>query len=124
MHFSSVKVLHLLFQVAQGNGQIRCIQTMNGTNTTEPIYESPRFSVSIYFLCLFILLTISFVLLQWTSIARNANQIVGEESFEIINPINKQEKSLTTSSGILLSLGCAYISSILFGMMLSVPRMY
>ncbi|CAF3375254.1 unnamed protein product [Rotaria sp. Silwood2] len=123
MHFSSVKVLHLLFQVAQGNGQIRCIQTMNGTNTTESIYESPRFSVSIYFLCLFILLTISFisfVLLQWISIARNANQIVGEESFEIINPINKQEKSLTTSSYILLSLGCAYISSILFGMMLSV----
>ncbi|CAF3603041.1 unnamed protein product [Rotaria socialis] len=112
-----------LLAIAQGNGRIRCVQTINGTNITEAIYEPPRFSVSIYFLCLFILLTISFisfVLLQWTSIARNANQIVPEESLEIMNTIDKKEKSLTTPCYILLSLGCAYISSIVFGMILSI----
>ncbi|CAF3309020.1 unnamed protein product [Rotaria socialis] len=50
-----------LLAIAQGNGRIRCVQAINGTNTTEAIYEPPRFSVSIYFLCLFILLTISFI---------------------------------------------------------------
>jgi hypothetical protein len=112
-------ILPSLLAIAQGNGQISCIQS-NGTNISEAIYEPARFSVSIYFLCLFILLTISFIsflLLQWTSITRNTNQIAPEISLETIP---KSEKSLTTLSYIFLSVGCAYISSILFGMLLSI----
>ncbi|CAF3560888.1 unnamed protein product, partial [Rotaria sp. Silwood2] len=68
-------------------------QTMNGTNTTKAVYETARFSVSIYFLCLFILLTISlisFVLLQWTSISRNTHQIIPDISLDTKDPIYKQ----------------------------------
>jgi len=120
---SLTSILPSLLAIVQGNGQLRCIQSTNGTNTTEAIYETARFSVSIYFLCLFILLTISFisfVLLQWTSIAQNTRQIIPETSLETTNTIDKSEQSLTTSSYILLSLGCTYTSSILFGMILSI----
>jgi riboflavin transporter 2 len=117
---SLTSILPSLLAIAQGNGQISCIQSINGTNTSEVVYQTARFSVSIYFLCLFILLTISFisfVLLQWTTIARHSNQIVPETSLEITD---KPEKSLSTLSYILLSLGCTYTSSILFGMLLSI----
>ncbi|CAF1411591.1 unnamed protein product [Rotaria magnacalcarata] len=117
---SLTSILPSLLAIAQGNGRIQCIQTINGTTTTEAIYESARFSVSIYFLCLFILLTISFisfVLLQWTSVARNAHQIVPESSLETID---RQEKTLSTSSYLLLSLGCMYTSSVLFGFILAI----
>jgi len=120
---SLTSILPSLLAIVQGNGQLRCIQSTNGTNTTEAIYETARFSVSIYFLCLFILLTISFisfVLLQWTSIAQNTRQIIPETSLETTNTIDKSEQSLTTLSYILLSLGCTYTSSILFGMILSI----
>ncbi|CAF3430671.1 unnamed protein product [Rotaria socialis] len=120
---SLTSILPSLLAIAQGNGRIRCIQTINGTTTTEAIYEPARFSVSIYFLCLFLLLTISFisfVLLQWTSIARNAHQIVPESSLETIDTIDKQEKTLSTSSYLLLSLGCIYTSSVLFGFILAI----
>jgi riboflavin transporter 2 len=120
---SLTSILPSLLAIVQGNGQLRCIQSTNGTNTTEAIYETARFSVSIYFLCLFILLTISFiafVLLQWTSITQNARQIIPETSLETTNTIDKSGQSLTTSSYILLSLGCTYTSSILFGMILSI----
>ncbi|CAF4233767.1 unnamed protein product [Rotaria sordida] len=121
---SLTSILPSLLAIAQGNGQIHCIQIMNGTNTTEAIYENARFSVSIYFLCLLILLTISFIsfiLLQWTSIARNTHQIISDTTLETMDTINKQkEKSLTNLSYILLLLGCTYTSSILFGMILSI----
>ncbi|CAF2982265.1 unnamed protein product [Rotaria sp. Silwood2] len=120
---SLTSIIPSLLAIAQGNGQIRCIQTMNGTNITEAVYETARFSVSIYFLCLFFLLTISlisFVLLQWTSISRNTHQIIPDISLDTKDPIYKQQKPLTTSSYILLSLGCTYTSSILFGMILSI----
>jgi riboflavin transporter 2 len=120
---SLTSILPSLLAIVQGNGQLRCIQSTNGTNATEAIYETARFSVSIYFLCLFILLTISFisfVLLQWTSIAQNTRQIIPETSLETTNTMDKSENSLTTSSYILLSLGCTYTSSILFGMILSI----
>ncbi|CAF2616711.1 unnamed protein product [Rotaria sp. Silwood2] len=120
---SLTSIIPSLLAIVQGNGQIRCIQTMNGTNTTKAVYETARFSVSIYFLCLFILLTISlisFVLLQWTSISRNTHQIIPDISLDTKDPIYKQQKPLTTSSYILLSLGCTYTSSILFGMILSI----
>ncbi|CAM4897539.1 unnamed protein product [Rotaria socialis] len=118
---SLTSILPSLLAIAQGNGRIRCIQTINGTTTTEAIYEPARFSVSIYFLCLFLLLTISFisfVLLQWTSIARHAHQIVPESSLETIDTIDKQEKTLSTSSYLLLSLGCIYTRTILSPWML------
>lgn len=116
---SLTSILPSLLAIAQGNGQLHCIN-INGTNQTEAIYETARFSLSIYFLCLFILLTISFIsfiLLQWTSITKNTYQIQSEiatiERFE-------EQKSLTTRSYILLSIGCIYTSSILFGMILSI----
>jgi riboflavin transporter 2 len=116
---SLTAILPSLLAIAQGNGQIHCIQ-LNGTNITEAVYETARFSVSIYFLCLFIILTISFIsfiLLQWTSISQNTIQIAPETSIETID---QSEKSLSTLSYILLSLGCTYISSIIFGMILSI----
>ncbi|CAF3523592.1 unnamed protein product [Rotaria sp. Silwood1] len=120
---SLTSIIPSLLAIAQGNGQIRCIEIINGTNTTEAVYETARFSVSIYFLCLFILLTISlisFILLQWTSISRNTHQIVPDISLETMDTIYKKKKPLTTLSYILLSLGCTYTSSILFGMILSI----
>ena len=110
---SLTSILPSLLAIAQGNGQVHCVNT---TNTTEAVYETARFSVLIYFLCLFILLTISFisfVILQWTSITRNTNSIITET-------INKPEQPLSTLTYILLSLGCTYVSSILFGMILSI----
>jgi hypothetical protein len=110
---SLTAILPSLLAIVQGNGQIHC---MNRTNTSEAVYETARFSVSIYFLCLFILLTISFVsfvLLQWTSITRNTHSIISET-------VNKPEQPLSTLSYILLSFGCTYTSSIIFGMTLSI----
>ena len=113
---SLTSILPSLLAMAQGNGQIHCLQPINGTNSSEAIYEPARFSVSIYFLCLLILLTISFisfVILQWTSVSQNSQSISSENE-------NKLEKPLTTISYILLSLGCTYASFILFGMLLSI----
>jgi riboflavin transporter 2 len=110
---SLTSILPSLLAIAQGNGHIHCI---NRTNTSEIVYETARFSVSIYFLCLFILLTISFVsfvILQWTSITQHTNPIIA-------GTITKPEQPLSTLSYILLSVGCTYISSILFGMILSI----
>ena len=131
---SLTSIIPSLLAIAQGNGQLYCIPSMNGSNRTEPVYETARFSVSIYFLCLFLLLTISFIsftLLQWTSIARKTRQIAPkislksmEDDTEIMNTLHDQQKvipsQLTKTSYLLLSLGCTYTSSILFGMLLSI----
>jgi len=134
---SLTSIVPSLLAIAQGNGQVRCIPSINGTNITEAVYETARFSVSIYFLCLFLILTISFmsfVLLQWTSIARTTRQIIPKISFkstednnETIDALFDQQKSIsseslhiTKTSYLLLSLGCTYTSSILFGMLLSI----
>ena len=93
---SLTAILPSLLAIAQGNGQIHCIQSSNGTNTTEAVYETARFSVSIYFLCLFILLTISFiafVLLQWTSVARNTLQVIPDISLETTNTIHETRQT-------------------------------
>ncbi|CAF1530691.1 unnamed protein product [Rotaria magnacalcarata] len=116
-------ILPSLLAIAQGNGRLHCIEAINGTNKTEAIYQSPRFSVSIYFLCLFIILTISlisFILLRWTSITRYAYHTESETSLETIDTIYSQPKSLTTPSYILLSLLCSYISSVVFGFLLAI----
>ena len=113
---SLTSILPSLLAMAQGNGQIHCVQTINATNSSEPIYEPARFSVSIYFLCLFILLTISFisfVILQWTSVTRNTNSIVS-------NSDNELDKPLTRMTYVLLTIGCIYASIVLFGMLLSI----
>ncbi|CAF1133788.1 unnamed protein product [Adineta steineri] len=120
---SLTAILPSLLAIIQGNGQINCIQSTNETNTTIPVYQTARFSVSIYFLCLFLFLTISFiafVLLQWTSVAKQIQRITPEISLEPMNTNHQTNKSLTTVSYILLSLGCTYTSSILFGMILSI----
>ena len=109
-----------LLAIAQGNGQIVCVSTVNGT---EAVYETPRFSVSIYLLCLFLLLTISFiafVILQWTSITRTTLQISPASAVETNITVDSATKQLTRCSYFLLSLACMYTSSILFGMLLSI----
>lgn len=131
---SLTSIIPSLLAIAQGNGQLYCIPSKNNTNTTEVVYEVARFSVSIYFLCLFLLLTISlisFVLLQWTKIGQNSRQIqkkISLKSTEISSDIietfveQKQTDSikLTKLSYLLLSLGCTYTSSVLFGILLSI----
>ena len=112
---SLTSLLPSLLAIAQGNGQIRCLPTNNGTRA---VYEPARFSVSIYFLCLFTLLTISFisfVLLQWTSIARNTMQIEPDAA-----TVQRTDTSLSTGSYLLICAGCVYTSAILFGLLLSI----
>jgi riboflavin transporter 2 len=131
---SLTSIIPSLLAIAQGNGQLYCIPSINGSNITEAVYETARFSVSIYFSCLFLLLTISlisFTLLQWTTIARKTRQIAPklslkstEDDTETMNTLNEQQKvipsQLTKTSYLLLSFGCTYTSSILFGMLLSI----
>lgn len=119
---SLTAILPSLLAIAQGDGQLTCIpSTNNGTNTSEAVYQTARFSVSIYFLCLFILLTISFIsliLLQCTSIARQARS----EISSIIDTDNDNEpkQPLTQFSYLLLSFICVYTNSIIFGLLLSI----
>jgi riboflavin transporter 2 len=135
---SLTSILPSLLAMAQGNGQIRCRLLTNDNRTMETIYTTARFSVSMYFLCLFSLLTISFIsfgLLQWTSIARHARQIVSISSSKSIeleldtknmlleqhtSVLSKDTSTLSRTSYLLLCLGCIYTSSILFGMLLSI----
>ncbi|CAF0979021.1 unnamed protein product [Adineta steineri] len=134
---SLTSVIPSLLAIGQGNGQLYCTSSLiNGTNTTTAVYKTARFSVSIYFLCLFILLTISFIafiLLQWTKIARNSRQFISkineDNNNETINTLVEQQDvttipsesfQLTKTSYLLLSFGCSYTSSILFGMLLSI----
>lgn len=116
---SLTTILPSLLAIAQGNGQIQCIESsMN--NSMIAIYKTARFSVSIYFLCIFVLLTLSliaFIILQWTNIARDSVQVVVDE----VAIVHESERyALTTFSYLLLSLGCVYTSSVLFGVLLSI----
>ncbi|CAF2774851.1 unnamed protein product [Rotaria sp. Silwood2] len=133
---SLTSIIPSILAIAQGNGQLYCIPSINGTNTPKAVYKTARFSVSIYFLCLFFLLTISlisFVLLQWTQVARTTYQNLPkiysksiEDDMETTNtfveqkPIASESFHLNKTSCIILLLGCAYTSSILFGILLSV----
>ncbi|CAF1190520.1 unnamed protein product [Rotaria sordida] len=133
---SLTSIIPSLLAIVQGNGQLHCIPSINGTNITGIVYKTARFSVSIYFLCLFFLLTISlisFVLLQWTQVARTTRQNVSKMSFkltendiETINTLIEQKTissetfHLTKTSYLILLFGCAYTSSILFGILLSI----
>ena len=140
---SLTSILPSILAIAQGNGQLRCLTvSINGSNETQAEYQTARFSVSIYFLCLLFLLTISFisfVLLQWTPIARTARQNIStrpsEKSIEdhpetTTNLVQQQNQpspaelsngsTLNSISYLFLSLGCTYTSSILFGMLLSI----
>ena len=127
---SLTSILPSLLAMAQGNGRLTCVVSTNDNNRTEAIYETARFSVSIYFLCLFLLLTISFlsfILLQWTSIAQTSRPITVKlvsDQYQTENNrtlIEQQQTSkLSRTSYLLLSLACSYTSSILFGMLLSI----
>ncbi len=127
---SLTTVIPSLLAIAQGNGQIECISSPNNNTvsnfSTIAIYKTARFSVSIYFLCIFFLLTLSFiafVILQWTKIAQNSIQAVSKEPL-IVEATNIDAESkpyaLTTPFYLLLSLGCIYTSSVLFGVLLSI----
>ena len=127
---SLTSIIPSLLAISQGNGQLRCLPS-NQTNQTIPVYQVARFSVSIYFLCLFFLLTISFmafILLQWTTIARHSRQKQSlqsrDEHVEVLNTFLNENPPptihLTKISYVLLSLACTYTSSILFGMLLSI----
>lgn len=134
---SLTSILPSLLAIAQGNGKITCIPSTNGSNITEEIYQTARFSVSTYFFSLFLILSISFVafvLLQWTSIARDARQpapkaflkSTGEPTdtsdtlVEHPRPSSSESLPLTRTGYLLLSFGCTYTSSILFGMLLAI----
>ena len=132
---SLTSIIPSLLAIVQGNGQVRCEKIENSSNRTEAVYEVARFSVSIYFLCLFLLSTISFIsflILQWTSIASNSRQITSKATFKskneqqsevaiaFISEENSSTIHLTKLSYILLSFACTYTSSILFGLLLSI----
>ncbi len=137
----STTILPSLLAIAQGNGQLECVSSANNNTTsnvsTIAIYKTARFSVSIYFLCIFFLLTISFVafvLLQWTKVGHNSIQVVPKESIsletnnantmDITNntsiTIKSEPYTLTTPLYLLLLLACTYTSSVLFGVLLSI----
>ena len=130
-------ILPSLLAIAQGNGQLYCISTNNETNTTRVVYQTARFSVSTYFLCLLILLTISlisFILLQWTTIAQSTQQVLprislktSEYQLESVDtffaskqPTSNEPPTLTQTSYLLLLAGCSYTSSVLFGILLPI----
>ena len=120
---SLTTVLPSLLAIAQGNGQIECIVSNFSTVAT---YKTARFSVSIYFLCIFFLLTLSFiafVILQWTKIAQNSIQAVSNEPL-VLEATNIDAEldpyALTKPFYLLLSLACIYTSSVLFGVLLSI----
>ncbi len=127
---SLTTVIPSLLAIAQGNGQIECISSPNNNTvsnfSTIASYKTARFSVSIYFLCIFFLLTLSFiafVILQWTKIAQNSIQAVSKEPLVVeATNIDAESKpyALTTPFYLLLSLGCIYTSSVLFGVLLSI----
>jgi len=138
---SLTTIIPSLLAIAQGNGQIECISSGNNNTasnfSTIAIYKTARFSVSIYFLCIFFVLTISFVsfvLLQWTNIAHDSLQVVSKEpliletdninTLDINNDnnivIKPEPNILTTPLYVVLLLGCIYTSSVLFGVLLSI----
>jgi riboflavin transporter 2 len=110
-----------ILAIVQGNGDITCAVS---DNRTDPVYETARFSVSIYFLCLFLILTVSFVsfvILQWTSIAQNTLQIRPTSACLETNQTNENfSKSITSIDYVLLCIACIYTSAIIFGMHLSI----
>lgn len=83
---SLTTIIPSILAIAQGNDQIECVSLVNNNIvlnvSTTAIYKTARFSVSIYFLCIFFLLTISFlafVLLRWTKIANKSMSIQSQE---------------------------------------------
>jgi riboflavin transporter 2 len=134
---SLTTILPSLLAIAQGNGQAQCIpseQNITSSNISiTVVYKTARFSVSIYFLCIFFLLTTSlmaFLLLQWTNIAQTSYHSGSDEAPVLKGSVNKihdantdvqkQPYKLTSLHYLLLSLGCIYTSSVLFGMLLSI----
>ena len=114
-------LLPSVLALAQGNGEIYC-QTIG--NETVSIYQTARFPVSIYFLCLFLLLTISFTAfttLQWTRIAHKAIQVTPETSSDVeIRELHSKSERMSKSVYLLMLIGCLYTSSILYGLMISI----
>ncbi|CAF3720643.1 unnamed protein product [Rotaria socialis] len=138
---SLTTILPSLLAIAQGNGRLECISVadnLTSSNTSIiPVYQNARFSVSVYFLCIFFLLVFSFVafvILQWTKVAQNSLQYFSKKSVvfqmneittkDIVNDDNHVRKldqySLTAPLYFLLSIGCVYTSSVLFGVLLSI----
>jgi riboflavin transporter 2 len=138
---SLTMIIPSLLAIVQGNGQLTCVSSANkniiSNVSTIAIYKTARFSVSVYFLCIFLILVtsfIAFVLLQWTKIAQNSSQNTTKESMILetnnANTIDIVIDSDTTIKSsrhklipllyILLLLGSFYTSSIIFGMVFSI----
>lgn len=138
---SLTTILPSVLAIAQGNGQLECISQINNNTiqnlSTIAIYKTARFSVSIYFLCIFFLLTISFaafIILQWTKIAQTSAQVVPEtaSALELENSdaennttdtnvsISSKAYTITNQFYLLLLLACTYTSAVLFGVLLSI----
>ncbi|CAF1348589.1 unnamed protein product [Adineta steineri] len=128
---SLTMVIPSVLAMMQGNGQLTCVPSSNN-DTTIAIYKTARFSVSVYFLCIFFILVasfIAFVLLQWTKIAQTSCQDAtkkpllsetnSENSMNIVIDSDNTIK-LTPVLYLLLLSGSAYTSSIIFGMVLSI----
>ncbi|UJR17751.1 hypothetical protein I4U23_004649 [Adineta vaga] len=123
---SLTMIIPSLLAIAQGNGRLTCVFSSNNSTTSNisitPIYETARFSVSIYFLCIFFLLVLSFVafvLLQWTDIAKNNNQDATKEPM-IDSATTNQPHRLTPLFYLLLLFGALYTSSVVYGMVFSI----
>ena len=135
---SLTTIIPSLLAIAQGNGRIECVSSANNNTASNisvvAIYKTARFSVSIYFLCIFFLLILSFgafVVLQWTKIAQNSIHIVSKEilmlettdtnRLDVDNNTNvvtvSKRYTLTTTFYILLLLACVYTSAVLFGVL-------
>ncbi|CAF1414483.1 unnamed protein product [Rotaria sordida] len=138
---SLTMIIPSLLAIVQGNGQLTCVSSANNNIilnvSTIAIYKTARFSVSVYFLCIFLILVtsfIAFVLLQWTKIAQNSTQDTTKESMmletndantlDIVidsdTTIKSSRHKLTPLFYILLLLGSFYTSSIIFGMVFSI----
>jgi riboflavin transporter 2 len=138
---SLTTIIPSLLAIAQGNGRLTCVSSANnktGPNvSTIAVYETARFSVSIYFLCIFLLLVMSFVayvLLQWTKIAKSSSQDATKEPIMsemkntntmdiIIDSDNANESmrhKVTPLFYFLLLMGSMYTSSIVYGMVFSI----
>lgn len=126
-------ILPSFLAIAQGNGQLDCISVFDHNKTsnfsTIAVYKTARFSVSIYFLCVFFFLLISFIALatlQWTTIAENFRQTPTHESNtkqinDSTNTVEKANKNvMTTTIYYLLLFGSLYTTFIIFGVLLAV----
>ncbi|CAF1159038.1 unnamed protein product [Adineta ricciae] len=127
---SLTMIIPSLLAILQGNGRLTCVSSTDfntiSNASTVAIYETSRFSVSIYFFCIFLLLCVSgtaFVLLQCTNVTKTVrNQDATTEPMVTeVHPIPEPTlRKLSPKLYILLLIGALYTSSILYGIVFSI----